>query len=387
MFGLYHILLRKESSFVHNRIILISILLLPILMNFSPNFWVIESEVPTIILPEILLNTDQINTSKGLSFNFWWLFYGLGVFVQISIAIYQIHQIGKMIHLAQKKKEYWESEKREAFCFWKWIVIGKQLPQKEVILAHEKIHKQAFHSLDLSILMLLRTFFWFVPIWNWVEKLLKENHEFYVDQKILEQFSYTDYLQVFAKSAHIPTKEMQRSLVNSHFTNFKKRIFMMKKEKTTSLWKTGLVAFSVIGLLGVNAISCETPEIENHRQEEASEAEYAHLPTTDNYQKVNAEIMQQISTGFKYPEAAKKRGDSGKIFIQFVITKEGTSKNLKVLRAKWDQGQENVPELLEAGKEMVRKLKVTPLTVDGNPVAVKYVLPINFKLKEKPKKE
>lgn len=76
----------------------------------------------------------------------------------------------------------------------------------------------------------------------------------------------------------------------------------------------------------------------------------------------------------KYPEAAKKNGVSGKVYVQFVVMKDGTPKDFKVLRG------------IGAGcdEEALRVMKLMPKWEPGKqrgkPVNVQYNLPIKFTL-------
>ncbi len=88
-----------------------------------------------------------------------------------------------------------------------------------------------------------------------------------------------------------------------------------------------------------------------------------------------------IANSIKYPEKAKKEGISGKVYITFVVDKEGNSTNCKVARG--------VNPLLD--KEALRVVsslpKWKPGEQKGKKVKVKYTVPIAFALEGKEKKE
>jgi protein TonB len=87
-----------------------------------------------------------------------------------------------------------------------------------------------------------------------------------------------------------------------------------------------------------------------------------------------AEMMKWIASNVKYPEIAKENGVTGKVFIQFVINKDGKVVNVEVLRG--------VDPYLD--KEAVRVVSSmpswTPGKQRGKTVKVSFQLPINFKL-------
>lgn len=85
-------------------------------------------------------------------------------------------------------------------------------------------------------------------------------------------------------------------------------------------------------------------------------------------------ISSFISKKISYPPLALENGVRGKVYIEFVVTKEGNVANLKILRdIGGGCGQE--------AKRVVSLMKNwTPATLDGKPVAVKMVIPISFNL-------
>ena len=81
-----------------------------------------------------------------------------------------------------------------------------------------------------------------------------------------------------------------------------------------------------------------------------------------------------IQKNLKYPEAAEEKGIQGRVFVQFVIEKDGSISNVKILRG-IGGGCE------EAAVEMVKNMpKWKPAKQRGKPVRYQYVLPIKFEL-------
>jgi len=77
-----------------------------------------------------------------------------------------------------------------------------------------------------------------------------------------------------------------------------------------------------------------------------------------------------------YPPVAKENNIQGKIFVNFVVEKDGSISNVKVLR-----GQELGGGLAEAAVAAVKRLKrFTPGRQNGNAVRVYFNLPVNFTL-------
>ena len=83
-----------------------------------------------------------------------------------------------------------------------------------------------------------------------------------------------------------------------------------------------------------------------------------------------------IVKNLKYPEAAKEKGIEGRVFVQFVIEKDGSISNILVKRA-IGGGCE------EAAVEMIKNMpKWKPGKQRGKPVRVQFNLPIKFELEK-----
>ena len=88
----------------------------------------------------------------------------------------------------------------------------------------------------------------------------------------------------------------------------------------------------------------------------------------------DAALIQFLKENIKYPEAAEKNGIQGRVICTFVVKDDGSVTNVQILRS--------VNNLLD--NEAVRVIQAMPKWVpgkqNGEPVFVKYTLPITFKL-------
>lgn len=81
-----------------------------------------------------------------------------------------------------------------------------------------------------------------------------------------------------------------------------------------------------------------------------------------------------IHKNLKYPEAAKEKGIEGRVFVSFIIEKDGSISNILVKRA-IGGGCE------EAAVEMIKNMpKWKPGKQRGKPVRFQFTLPIKFEL-------
>ena len=85
-------------------------------------------------------------------------------------------------------------------------------------------------------------------------------------------------------------------------------------------------------------------------------------------------VQKWISKNVKYPVLAMENGIQGKVFVQFVIERDGSITDVKVVRG--------VDSSLD--KEAIRVVKAmpkwTPGKQRGKAVRVSFTLPINFQL-------
>lgn len=89
-------------------------------------------------------------------------------------------------------------------------------------------------------------------------------------------------------------------------------------------------------------------------------------------------LMQYLNENIRYPEAATKAGVQGRVTVQFIVDKDGSIDDVKILRS--------VNPDLDA--EAIRVIKMMPRwepgTHKGKPVRVKYTVPVMFRLTPEP---
>ena len=85
-------------------------------------------------------------------------------------------------------------------------------------------------------------------------------------------------------------------------------------------------------------------------------------------------LYKFIQKTLKYPTQAKRMGTEGKVFVSFVVNKDGAISDVETIKG----------ISTECDKEAARVVSLFPPwkvgKQNGKPVRVKYVLPINFKL-------
>ena len=85
-------------------------------------------------------------------------------------------------------------------------------------------------------------------------------------------------------------------------------------------------------------------------------------------------LLKFVANNVKYPEKAKDEEISGRVFISFVIEKDGSVSNVELKRGIGGGCDDEAVRVVKAMPKWKPGIK------DGKPVRVSYMMPINFKL-------
>ncbi len=271
----------------------------------------------------------------------------------------------------------------EPYSFFKNIIVGtRDLDEEEMrcILAHESVHVNRNHSLDIVCMRLICCVMWFNPFaWMMLHEL-RAVHEYQADAAAAD-IDNKNYLRLLYRQTtgfgygHITNK--------FHSINIKKRIVMMNQKKTRfGAWKM-LAVLPVAALLMM--VGCKPAVTENPDTSVEAYASIHDMPadTTDTYLMVEAEpefpggmeaLMKYLSENIKYPEQAKKENIQGKVYMRFVVERDGSIVDAEILRGIGGGCDEEALRVVNAMP------KWEPGKQKGTPVRVQYNLPIVFKL-------
>ena len=86
------------------------------------------------------------------------------------------------------------------------------------------------------------------------------------------------------------------------------------------------------------------------------------------------EYYSYVAKNLRYPEAARKLGIEGRVFIEFIVTKEGRVVNARCIRGIGDLCDSEAVRVISNSPDWI------PGKQDGENVNVKMILPITFKL-------
>ncbi len=250
----YYFALRKLTFYRLNRYYLLAAIACSAAYPFidlSPFF---TSEQQTE-LNQFLPAVPEELTNNTDNFFLHWLgilfLAGVGVMtarlIRQFISLYQLHRkavSGTLHHIPVKLLQ----QKANPFSFGKHIYINPALhttTQQETILAHEKVHVQQWHTLDIVLAELLLLCCWCNPAAWFIKKAVRENLEFITDEEVIQKgfdrklYQYS-LLQVSTGVSPIA--------IANKFTlqDIKKRIQMMNGRRSSRL---GLVSYIALPLL------------------------------------------------------------------------------------------------------------------------------------------
>ena len=313
------------------------------------------------------------------------------------------------------------------FSWMKYIVISRKDLEENgrEILIHELAHIHNRHSWDLLVADICIFFQWFNPA-SWLLKQELQNiHEFEADETVIKEGVDAKQYQLLLIKKAVGTRLY--SMANSfNHSKLKKRITMMLKEKSSPwarlkyLYVLPVAAIAVtafarpeisekveeISVVKVNDLSAivetkATESVEKALEMPAVKAlpgdttkpagvQYVPVPVDEQsncgavFEVVEkmpefpgggvTAMMDYLQKNMQYPESAKKAGTQGRVTVRFVVDKDGSIKNPSVLRS---VDKDMDAEALRLVKSMP---KWQPGMQGGKAVAVKYTIPVVFKL-------
>ena len=421
-YAIYYFFLKKESFHRFNRFYLLGTLMVSLFIPFVrfsvPNAAATAnlSEFITYIqLPEFTVFAQPHAPSLWNITNIFLSIYLLGVCVFFTLFLIKLVKISSLIIQSKKQRkenyifvEY--DENMAPFSFFNYIFINKKAynqEDNEHIILHEQIHVQQQHSWDLIFMELMGIVLWFNPIILLYKRSLQVIHEYLADHRVLQHgIEQGAYLNLLLRQLTLQNEWMLGHHFNYLLT---KNRFKMLKNHHYSKWAIAKVLFVLPFIALLLMLNCKnkTEEsqtiqyeftMENMGSESDEEVNYKIDITQgdDQVQKITikkeenddkplskVEVMPEPIGGWdamyeflrenlKYPEHARSEGIAGQVFLEFVVEKDGTISNVKVLKG--------VHPALDA--ESVRVVKMMPKwkpgTQDGKPVRTFYQIPIRF---------
>ncbi|MCD9018030.1 M56 family metallopeptidase [Parachryseolinea silvisoli] len=274
------------------------------------------------------------------------------------------------------------------FTFFNILFMGKENMDDTVratMLLHERVHRDQYHSVDNIFLEVVTVLFWFNPVAWLFRRDIKAEHEYYADERVLENgIDREDYQYILFKARTGVPIEFGNHL--SSKTSLIKRFNMMTKARTNpqhSYWRVSLylALMSVIVFLG--AFSGRTEE-----------QPFDKIAT---YKQGEAAMYQILTKRIMYPATARHENRSGLVQVSFTVNEKGHVENIRAEMRKdgyllkemvvvgYHQTTEEAKGIDDALKaaavQAVEGLGAfIPAQKNGKPVSCVLTLPIKFTL-------
>ncbi len=412
---IYILILRNERFFAEIRFYLLGsaflALILP-LLKFSYSITV-ESEFVNNAMGDVFAETitgEAIMPVKSLISKeeillLIYLVVCTILFVRSVLKVLQIRQLIKAgeYQIVDEQKVILLDQSIPAFTFFGYIVMNREeFSDKSLnnIFAHEKVHAQQKHWIDLLFVELLTIVLWFNPFVWLYQVAVKQTHELLADDGVIARgFNIGQYQAILMNQ--IMGTEVLGLANNFNYSITKKRMIMMSKEKSplNRRYKLLIVIPVVFAVLLFNLQIVEVQAQEKKVEKvvdampvsgkapkfavnpERKDTTYVTVDQMPEYPGGSLALQKYIAESVKYPQDAKQKGISGRVFVTFVVNKEGEVDQARVVR-----GVD--PSLdAEALRVMNSIPKWTPGYEKGKAVNVTYTVPINFSLKDDKKKD
>ena len=388
----YELFLRREAYFRFNRFYMLSAIILAIGLPFI-SYPVSRLISYTPVLPDVNISAKLavftleevvIRAAENQAFNpegyhpgmILLLIYLIGVVFQSFRFLYRLIRISGFIRTHGKLKAdritfVLMPEGSPAHSFMKWIFIDTTLMNSDDfnrIAAHEKVHISQFHTFDLFLTEVLIIIQWFNPFVYMLRKRIKENHEYLADRKMVstaESFN-TYQLLLMQYSGIVPTDSLTH---NFSYSLLKRRLHMMKKPKRP--FRFGLGVLFITALLAGVVFACSGPD------KKVPDKTFTVVENPPEFPGGMEGLMEYLSSNIHYPETAKEQGIEGRVYINFIVDKDGSVDSARVLKG---IGGGCDKEALRVVNNMP---KWKPGMQKGQAVRVSYNLPVRFTLDRK----
>ena len=384
-------LLEKETFHRLNRIVILGCLVIsfaiPLVHFTSGTNPIVDKVRQAILLPEVLVNSNVKEPSAWSWSDIIVCIYTFGVVAIFSMTVVQtvrlIKQLRQCEHTTDNKGNtiILTDDATSPFCLFHYIVMSRDdyANNRSFILTHEQEHIRLKHCIDLVLLQIATIMQWFNPFVWLIGKNLKAIHEFEVDEAVLNKGINATQYQKFLVVKAVGNR-LQPFANNLNKESLKRRIIMMNQKRSNRWMMLKALLVIPVATLAVSVFAngknvSETAK-EPHPQTTTQTKIHDAVEEMPEFNGGQLAMMEFLMNNMKYPQAAVKAKQQGKAVVGFVVRKDGTVSDVHITKS---AGYAVLDE------EAIRVVKAMPAwkpgKQKGEPVNVKYSVPITFKLK------
>ncbi|MGY6559628.1 MAG: M56 family metallopeptidase [Nitritalea sp.] len=399
----YRLWLARLTFFEWNRAYLLLVgglaLLVPFLSWQLPAFFQPE-QLPYLSFPEVGVSPDAVVHEAVTRYSPWelvGLVYLAGValvWLRLGVGIWNLR---RQLNRARVYRRFgvtlYVSPQFRASSFFGSIMLSPEElehPELRAIISHELEHVHRYHSIDRLFWYLLKGLFWFNPFVYMLEKELVTLHEYEVDEALQAKVDRAQY-------AHLLLQQLELGLapvpVNT-FNQFqlKQRIMMMFQSKSPANLKKRFAQVTPLLVAIALLFACEagdegsSPLNENQLEQSdqmAALSENGRENLGEVFDVVEQPPMpaggmegwsEYLTQNLVYPDAARRAGIEGTVYLVFEVSKTGSIHNVEILRGIGGGCDE------EAIRVVSQAQNWNPGKQRGQEVNVRMRLPVKFKL-------
>ena len=425
----YRLMLSKETFHRVNRVVLLATSVVSFILPLcviTMHKTVTVAAVPTVDVGDV--QATVVKESQPL-----WLHTLLPTLFIIGMVLtlgYTLLSVWRVVVLIRNSEHHPQEDgvvvcvtdrQVSPFSWMHYIVMNREdyAEHNDAVLAHERGHIRLRHSWDVLLVDTLTALQWFNPAMWMLRQDLRAIHEYEADGAVLSQgFNARQYQYLLiTKAASIGGYSIANGISHSTLKN-RIRMMLHKKSQGSHLLKL-LTLLPIVGIaLAINAETVTnviyqqpqkkiikkgkknatvkigpTNEIVVVEQAPADQkgVKPVEMPNAMKVKKAEKEafdvveqmpqypggpaaLMQFLSQNVKYPVEAHKAGVQGRVIANFVVEKDGSITEAKIVKSV-------SPELdAEALRVIGSMPNWMPGMQNGEPVRVKYTVPITFKL-------
>ena len=395
LFGFYQLISAGDTFFKWRRVSLLTIYVLSLLLP-TIDLSVLVNETAPLgnILPRMAYNLPEVMVKPTRDAFDWqqlavWLYAGVALILLLRV-FWQVVVVCRLAQRSERATLHGTAVclltgDYSPFSFFRWIFVNpvnKSPSQVKQILTHEQTHVAQWHSADALLSQLFVAAFWFNPV-AWLMRLqVRNNLEYLADRSVIsggtDKKAYQYHLLAVAYRTNVATITN-----NFNVLPLKKRIKMMNKQTSNPLARFKYLLFVplAIALLAMNNTTIRAnvqkkvvKTTKATKKTSANDKVYEVCEQMPTFPGGDAALMKYLAENIKYPVSAQKAKEQGRVVVQFIVEKDGAVTGVKTVRS--------VTPALDA--EAVRVIKAmpkwTPGRQDGQPVRVKYNVPVSFRL-------
>ena len=276
----YMLMLRRESFFRFNRMMLLGILLLSLVLPLcnvpsmsldhqpvvqAAQVQMLEMGIPVHVLPEVQVLAEQ-QEADAFNFSLFHLLTFIYIAGMVALLLTRLWQVGRL-QFCMKRGVLWHHDEQGVriychsgdvapFSWMRNIVINEhdyEEAGREIVL-HEMGHIQGRHSWDVVLLTLVQMLQWWNPLAYLLGISLRDVHEYEADDYVLRQgVSAQGYQLLLIKKAvgsggYPFANSFKHSLT-------KKRITMMKRIKSNPWMRSKALYVIPVAALALSAFA------------------------------------------------------------------------------------------------------------------------------------